>query len=181
MRMRMRRPSYTTATTIIADADRQTCGICMGAGARAAAPCGHPGAHFHEACLIEWSVMHARCPHCNASDTTGTVGRLVKWWVASGGVGSCCWRGDPLFVAIAEGQVRYDGHDCLSLFLVGKSSYFGFWGCCVWDRGRRETQTPSDVLRARCCARCLKPSGVRASCDAVFARSKWRPCTIRIG
>jgi hypothetical protein len=84
------------------------CGICMtpvvAGGAMRFAPCGHRGAHFHEACLVEWSAQHARCPHCNAPDTEGTVGRLVRWWmvqeeaeVEEGGGR----RWGPLFIALA--------------------------------------------------------------------------------
>ncbi len=69
------------------------------------APCGYRGAHFHEACLVEWSARHARCPHCNAPDTEGAVGRLVRWWMAQEeaeveeGRGRRRWG--PLFVALA--------------------------------------------------------------------------------
>jgi hypothetical protein len=82
-----------------------TCGICMETGAQATAPCGHAGVRFHTACLIEWCALHARCPHCNACDTSGSVRRLVNSWVQEHESALTCWKRGPLFVGLEEGLV----------------------------------------------------------------------------
>jgi hypothetical protein len=104
-------------------------------GALLNAPCGHRGACFHETCLIEWSALHARCPHCNAPDTNGTVLRLVRWWMVQeeeagdddddrGGAEAEAeaeeglWRRGPLFVALAPREAEEEAERSASRALL---------------------------------------------------------------
>jgi hypothetical protein len=54
---------------------------------------------------LKWSVLHARCPHCNGTDAVGRVRRMVAGWL-SGDAGAC-WEKGPHYIRVQAGMVCF--------------------------------------------------------------------------